>query len=271
MALAGDEHHVTGTRRLDRERDGALPIELDDVAALRRGHFLRREAREARGANAFLDGRCDGLGRFGARVVARDDRDVGARAHRLAHRRALGRVAIAAAAEDADDAAHLSPPTAAARPRDGVEHARERVRRVRVVDEHDDVVACAVASLEAPGAPISVASAAAARSTSRSSALATPIATSRFSRLCSPTSRVSISTSPPGTRATMRMPFARASTESGAMSASSARAVRAELRAHAQHLALRGGRELRAERVVDVDDREARARSVVKSAIFAAA
>ena len=57
-----------------------------------------------------------------------------------------------------------------------------------------------------------------------------------------------------GRCATMRMPLALASTRSSAtMSAS----VAPTLRANAQHLALRGGGELHAERVVDVHHGEA--------------
>ena len=104
----------------------------------------RSDARRARRRDALLDRLGDRRRVLGARVVARHDRDVGARADGLAHRAALRRIAIAAAAEDAEDALALA--SAAA---NRIEHARERVGRVRVVDEDDDVVVRAVAALEA--------------------------------------------------------------------------------------------------------------------------
>ena len=78
-----------------------------------------------------------------ARVVGRDDRAVGEAAHDLAHQRALGAVAVAAAAEDAEkpsrrEAACLG------------EHVLESLRRVRVVDEYRERLAL-VHRLEAPG------------------------------------------------------------------------------------------------------------------------
>ena len=69
----------------------------------------------------------------------------------------------------------------------GVEHARERVGRVRVVDEHGHVVARAVAALEATRRARLARRARRPRARDRApSACAMPSATSRFSRLCAP-------------------------------------------------------------------------------------
>ena len=85
----------------------------------------RSRARRRRPADDLVDDRARVLA---ARVVGGDDRDVGEVARDPAHHRPLLAVAVAAAAEDADDA----PGVELAR---GREHVLERVGRVRVVDD----------------------------------------------------------------------------------------------------------------------------------------
>ena len=88
----------------------------------------------------------DRIGVFGARVVGRDDDVVGELGRDPSHDGALGPVAVAAAPEDDDDA-----PAAGLRERaDRPQHALERRRLVRVVDEHRQP-AVVLDALEAAG------------------------------------------------------------------------------------------------------------------------
>jgi hypothetical protein len=113
VSLAGDDDDVARLGCLDRVRDCRAPV-LDDL----------RVAVDAR--KDLVD---DGAGVLAARVVGRDDWDIGELGGDPAHDRALLAVAVATAAEDADQAARCE----LAR---GREHVLERVGRVRVVDEH---------------------------------------------------------------------------------------------------------------------------------------
>jgi hypothetical protein len=112
VALAGDHHDVArrglGHRRADR--GAAIDVDVERV-----GH--RRQDRVE-----------DGPRIFGARVVAGHHRQVGLGRDRRAHLGPLGGIAIAAAAEHADQ------PATGQRPQRG-QHVVERVRGVRVVDQ----------------------------------------------------------------------------------------------------------------------------------------
>jgi hypothetical protein len=113
VALAGDEHDVAGLGLLHGPLDRRAPVELDlDVAP------------------APLEDLGDDRARIlAAGVVRRDDHDVRELGCDPAHQRPLLPVAIAARAEDDEHAAVCQ---VARRPQD----VRERLRLVRVVDEH---------------------------------------------------------------------------------------------------------------------------------------
>src|SRR5215218_2917826 len=119
VALARDDDDVARPG----ERDGALDrgVAVDDrlggATVLDPGEDLVDDRRRV----------------LGARVVRRDDRLVGQARGDLAHLRALAAVAVAAAAEDAEQAAGRQ----RARRR---EHVLQRVGRVRVVDEDGAVL-----------------------------------------------------------------------------------------------------------------------------------
>ena len=113
VSLAGDHDDVAGAGLLDRALDRRAPVELDlDVAA---------------GAGDDLVD--DRLRILAARVVRRDHRDVGELGGDTPHHRPLLAVAVAAGADD-----HQHPAVGEVARR--VEHVRERLRLVRVVDEH---------------------------------------------------------------------------------------------------------------------------------------
>ena len=93
MALAGDaEPRRRAALILERETNGRGAIGLDGVADA--GGFER----------GFNLGK-DGARIFGARIVAGGNHEVASLARGVAHLGALGAVAIAAAAEERDDAA----------------------------------------------------------------------------------------------------------------------------------------------------------------------
>jgi hypothetical protein len=115
VSLADEEDDVARRRFPHRPLDRAAPVGLDAHASLR-----REDAAEHR-----LD---DRTGIFRAGIVAGEDRKIGG-GDRRAHRRALARVAIAAAAADDDQPAVR---TQAARAR---EHAAEALRGMGVVDD----------------------------------------------------------------------------------------------------------------------------------------
>ncbi len=94
----------------------------------------RSSSTVAPGARAGDDLGDDRLRVLRARVVRRDDHDVGQLARRGAHQRSLAAVAVAAGAEDADHA-----PVAERARR--AQHVGQRVRRVGVVDDEREVLA----------------------------------------------------------------------------------------------------------------------------------
>ena len=114
-------------------------------------------------AHAALDVVEDRVRIFGARIVARDDREVRAALGDRAHERPLAPVAVAAAAEDDDQ---LAPRERAHRR----ERALERIRRVRVVAQHRRAARGSPRGAPAPAAPC----AGAPRSTRASARDATP-------------------------------------------------------------------------------------------------
>ena len=71
----------------------------------------------------------DGLGLLGARIIAGDNAEIREVSRDAAHLRALGAVAVAAAAEQRNN-------TALGKAANGLEHVLHAVRRVRVIDEH---------------------------------------------------------------------------------------------------------------------------------------
>src|SRR5438046_5808114 len=92
VALAREEHDVATPRLVDRGEDRHLPL-LDGFDG------------PAHAAQDLLD---DRLRLFRPRVVAGDDHVVREARGGRAHHRALARIAIAAAAENADEAPLLS-------------------------------------------------------------------------------------------------------------------------------------------------------------------
>ncbi len=123
--------------RSKREADGRAAIDLDED---------RRVAGRARDAGEDLLE--DRFRLLRARVVGRDDREIGSLGADAAHQRPLVAVAVAAAAEDADDAfaGQLSR-------RD--QDVLERIWRVRVVDEYPERLAL-VDRLEPAGDAIGI-------------------------------------------------------------------------------------------------------------------
>ena len=117
VALAREQHDVAGARLVHRGEDRHLAV-LDR---------LGRAAGNAR--EHLLDDRVRILA---ARIVAGDDHVVGEPRGRRAHERALAGIALAAAAEHADQARARAPPRA-----QRLERLLERIRRVRVVDDHE--------------------------------------------------------------------------------------------------------------------------------------
>ncbi len=133
VALAGDEDDVVRLGFSECEVDGRGAIGLDGIA-------------DIAGFEAGLDFSEDGARIFGARVVAGGDDEVASLPCGQAHLGAFGAIAIAAAAEDSEDAAtglrgHLA--------RKSSEIA-ERVVGVRVVDDDGEGLA-GVDGLEAAG------------------------------------------------------------------------------------------------------------------------
>ncbi len=119
VALAGDDDDVARHRLGHRRADGDPPVGIDEE---RVGH--RRQ-----------DHVDDRLWVLGARVVRGDHRQVGQLGHGSAHDRPLGRIAVTAAAEHADQ------PAAGERAQ-RAEDVAQRIGRVGVVDQ--DVEAGAV-------------------------------------------------------------------------------------------------------------------------------
>src|SRR3954469_19618685 len=126
VALAGDDDHVARLGQRDRALDGLVAV--DDALGLRR---------------PLSDLGHDRLGILVARVVRRDDRDVGVLGGRAPHQGPLATVAIAAGAEDDDQPAARQP---AGRAQDRL----QGVGLVGVVDEDREGLAL-VDRLEAAG------------------------------------------------------------------------------------------------------------------------
>src|SRR3954451_16202001 len=130
VALAGDDHDVARLGDRDRSLDRGAAVDLDVDAA----------------PAALQDLGDDGLRVLIARVVGRDDHDVGLVARDRAHERPLRAVAVAAGAEHDDQAA------GGERAR-GAQHVVERVGRMRVVDEHRERLALDDRLEKGPPAP----------------------------------------------------------------------------------------------------------------------
>ena len=119
VALAGDQHHVARPRLGDRHPDRGGAVELHAPAPVGRCRIpLHHRVRDGRGV-------------LGARVVAGDDDAVGEPPGHRAHLGPLALVAIAAAAEHADELAAGSDRRPQRR-----QHLRQRIRRMRVIDDH---------------------------------------------------------------------------------------------------------------------------------------
>src|ERR1035441_10375739 len=129
VALAGEDDDIAFARFLQGSADGRLAIRLDDV-----GHV---EAADADQGVVH-----DGQGIFGSRCVAGEDDEVAALRGCLSHEGTLGAVAVAAAAEERNDALWVEP----AGHRDDV---AQRVVGVRVVHHHDEGLAF-IDTLKAP-------------------------------------------------------------------------------------------------------------------------
>ena len=118
MPLAGDEHDIAriglGERCLDRLGTVGDHADIGCVGC------APRDVGE------------NGLRILVARIVAGQDHDVGQACRNFAHQRALARIAVAAAAEDADQA----PAAHHGRLAQGHERLLQRIRRVRVVNHY---------------------------------------------------------------------------------------------------------------------------------------
>ncbi len=119
VSLAGDDHHIARPGERQRERDRGTAVGFDeDVVATLPGHALD-------------DLGDDRLRVFAARIVGGRYRQVGEVGGDRAHERPLAAVAVAAAAE------HAQQPAGGHRPH-GAQDARQRIGCVRVVDEHGE-------------------------------------------------------------------------------------------------------------------------------------
>ena len=242
VALAGDQDDVA---RASAERTAR------SIAFRRSSSTTRLVARHARTPGDDRPRRWP-RGSSVARVVARHDGHVGAPRDRLAHGRALGRVAVPAAAEDAPDAARRDARgrrRAPARARRGC----GRSRRATITSSPGDV-----APLEPPGRAGSSESASAARPRSSSSACAMPSARAG-SRGCARRRAASRARTSPrrGPHRRASMPCARRSAPRAGRSSASRRASRARSRARAAPVTRWAS--VAAERVVHVEDGRARA------------
>ena len=116
MSFSRDDHHVVGSRVLERDADGSPPVRFDDV-------------RPATAPGARLDLGDDRSGLFGPRVVARDDGEVGQARGHLAHQRPLPPIPITPAAKSHDDPGRAE---TSGRP----QHVVQAVGCVGIVDQH---------------------------------------------------------------------------------------------------------------------------------------
>jgi hypothetical protein len=205
VPLAGDEHHVAGAGETHRHADGRSPVGLDEDLGAGLAH-------------AGDDGVDDGARLLGARVVRGDHRHVGVAGDDGAHPGPLGRIAIAAAAEDDDEPARRE------RAQRG-DDPLQRVGRVGVVD--DDVEAAAVGHpLDAAGDAGQPSTPALMAGCGRLRASAMPTASARLARLYSPTSAVWSWSVPRGVASSASTPRTVASCRNTRTSASAERETR---------------------------------------------
>ena len=118
MALAGDQNDVAFP--------GGMDGNADRFGAINHGLVPRA-------AHAGFDVLENGFGLFATRVIGGQDAGVAQLGRRLTHQRALGLVAIPAAAEDRDETVRLQL-------LDGAADILQSIRSVGVIDEHRDPV-----------------------------------------------------------------------------------------------------------------------------------
>ena len=193
MALAGDEHHVAGRRVEHGALDRAAAVELDDHLGAAAGEAGEDRRRRSRAGSSLRGLSLVTMATSASRPTASPIE------------RALLGIAVAAAAEDADE------PARAARPRTLREHARERVGRVRVVDEHDHVVAPGASQRSSrPGTAMARGERARrARDVEVEEAARWRAPRAGSTTLCAPRSGERIETGPAGVRASSSIPAAR--------------------------------------------------------------
>ncbi len=121
MPLAGDQHHVLRGRLEHRSLYRAAPVGLAPRLA----------------AHAARDRSDDAHRILAARVVGGDQHAIGTAGGGGAHQRALRWIAIAAGAENHDEAAAALRGERTQR----VEHFLERIGCVRVIDDHERALA----------------------------------------------------------------------------------------------------------------------------------
>ena len=131
VAFAGKDDHIAALRAAQDVRDGFGAVEYDFGTAAGFAHALQGFAR-------------DGVGIFAARVIASDNDDVRSERGGAAHLRPLAAVAVAAAAEQGEDARGAGEFAGES------EDVGERVVRMRIVDE-DGEVECVGNGFEAAG------------------------------------------------------------------------------------------------------------------------
>src|SRR5262249_21713730 len=123
VPLAGDEHDVAHSRLGDRRAYRSCTIDLDAVAAIaRRAHTLHDRMHD----HGWI---------FGARIVAGDGHAAGERGGDRPHLGPLALVAVAAAAEHADELT--------ARRNRRLEREQcflQRIGRMRVIDDHERLI-----------------------------------------------------------------------------------------------------------------------------------
>jgi hypothetical protein len=195
VALAREEDGVARLCVENRALDGAGPVELDRV---------RRPRAEKPGSMARTMASGSSLRGLSLVTMARE-------APRATAAPIFGR--LSGSRSPPQPKTQMSSPSSDAA--NGREHALEGVRRVRVVAENANVVAIVVAALEAPGHLRGRPEGACGRLGLDTEPHENPEATSRFSRLCSPTSRESRRAVPRGVVTLPRMPRPSTSTLSG--------------------------------------------------------
>src|SRR5436309_5910442 len=122
MALARDQHRVAGPGHTQNSVDGPFAVQLDAVSVA------------ANPAKAFVDRRRDFFRRFPARIVARDEREIGQLGGNRAHFRTFARITISAATKRQQQPAGSDFA-------ESVQHVAQRVVGMRVIDEHAEGLA----------------------------------------------------------------------------------------------------------------------------------